>query len=166
MYVTMNKGRKERFMKISCEKLRYYRKRSGLSSQEFAELCNIPIGTYFSYEAGSRSPKRERMNVIAEKLNVTIDDLTTSDIDYKKSLYSKGYKSKNSVLKERILIKNNLLRPRRKQLGLKTKDVAKYVGLSETRYRDYEQGYGNPTREMAGKICTILNLKFNELVIE
>lgn len=152
-------------MKINAENLKYYRKQTGLTSQDFAKLCDIPVGTYQSYEAGWRSPRNERLEVIASKLNVTIANLTTSDTEYIAKQIKKGCKPKNSILKERVEVDNVLLRNRRKQLGMRTNDVAKYVGVSESRYREYEQGNGKPTREMARKMCNILNLSFYHLVI-
>lgn len=151
-------------MKLNSEKLKYYRKQMGITSQEFAGLCDIPVGTYFSYEAGTRSPKESNLLVIAEKLNKSVDDLTSSNTEYIKRQIEKGLKPQNSILKERVLIDNVLLRGRRKQLRIPARDVAKYIGLSEIRYREYEQGKGNPTREKARMMCNILNLSFDLLV--
>ena len=153
-------------MRINVEKLKCYRKRTGLSSQEFAFVCDIPIGTYFSYESGQRNPKQETINIIAKKLGITVEDLTSVDDEFISNIKKKQGKSKDELAKERMIIDYCLLRTRRKQLGLKTKDVAKYVGLSESRYREYEQGNGRPTRAMTRKMCDILNSKFYELVIE
>lgn len=153
-------------MKINTKKLKCYRKRLGLSSQEFAFACDIPLGTYFSYESGCRNPKIDNLKVIANKLNVSIDDLTSDDEDYIAKTKEKKGKSKKEIMKERVEIDCYLLRTRRKQLGIKAEYIAKIVGLSVSRYREYERGFGNPTREKARKMCNVLNLKFYELVIE
>ena len=92
--------------------------------------------------------------------------MTSVDDEFISNIKKKQGKSKDELAKERMIIDYCLLRTRRKQLGLKTKDVAKYVGLSESRYREYEQGNGRPTRAITRKMCDILNLKFYELVIE
>ena len=153
-------------MKINTEKLKCYRKRLGLSSQEFAFVCDIPVGTYFSYESGCRNPKKENLNAIAKKLNVSVDDLTSCDDDYESKLNEAKMKSKEDISKERVEIDRYLLRTRRKQLGIKAEYIAERSNLSVSRYREYERGIGRPTREKARKMCDVLNLNFYELVIE
>ena len=153
-------------MKINTEKLKRYRKRLGLSSQEFAFVCDIPVGTYFSYESGCRNPKKENLNAIAKKLNVSVDDLTSCDDGYESKLNEAKMKSKEDISKERMEIDCYLLRTRRKQLGIKAEYIAERSNLSVSRYREYERGIGRPTREKARKMCDVLNLNFYELVIE
>ena len=153
-------------MRIDTEKLRYYRKRLGLSSQEFAFVCDIPLGTYFSYESGARNPKAENLNIIANKLHISVDDLISKDDDYLAKLKEKKGKSKEAIMKERMEIDCYLLRTRRKQLGIKAEYIAERSNLSVSRYREYERGIGRPTREKARKMCDVLNLKFYELVID
>ena len=153
-------------MKINTEKLKRYRKRLGLSSQEFAFVCDIPVGTYFSYESGCRNPKKENLNAIAKKLNVSADDLTSCDDGYESKLNEAKMKSKEDISKERMEIDCYLLRTRRKQLGIKAEYIAERSNLSVSRYREYERGIGRPTREKARKMCDVLNLNFYELVIE
>ena len=166
MYDIMKKrGKGERFMKLNAEKLKCYRKRTGLSSQEFAFICDMPVGTYFSYESGQRNPKYENLKIIADKLNVSIDDLTSNDEDYIPDVKKKR-KSERDISKERVVLDRFLLRSRRKQLNIKAEYIAKRVGISVSRYREYEKGYGNPTRKMAREMCNVLNLKFYELVVE
>lgn len=149
-------------MKINPRKLKCYRKRTGLTSQEFAFVCDIPVGTYFSYESGQRSPKYENLKVIAEKLKVTIDELTSEDDEY----FSDVKKTKEEIAKERMQIDYYLLKNRRKRLGVKAEYMARCVGVSVSRYREYERGLGNPTRAMVRNMCNALNIKFYELVVE
>ena len=151
-------------MKINAGKLKCYRKRTGLSSQEFAFICDIPVGTYFAYESGRRNPKFETVKVIAEKLKITVDELTSDDEEYMSEMKKRQRKTKEQISKERVSIDRYLLRSRRKQLRIKAEYMAKQVGVSVSRYREYENGYGNPTREMARRMCNALNLKFYELV--
>lgn len=153
-------------MKINTEKLKCYRKRLGLSSQEFAFVCDIPVGTYFSYESGCRNPKKENLNAIAKKLNVSVEDLTSCDDGYESKLNEAKGKSKEDASKERVEIDCYLLRNRRKGLKISAEYVAECSGISVSRYREYERGLGRPTREKARKMCDVLNLKFYELVIE
>lgn len=147
-------------------KLKHYRKKTGLTSQEFAKLCNIPIGTYFSYEAGGRNPKSENLNAIAKALGVNKEELEADDKKYKLKEAEKDKKNKERIEKERLQIDNYLLRTRRKQLRIRTEYMAEIIGLSVSRYREYEQGKGRPTRKMIRKMCNVLNLSFYDLAQE
>ena len=163
----MNKKTDRRcYMKISSTKLKHYRKKTGLTSQEFAKRCNIPIGTYFSYEAGGRNPKSENLNAIAKTLGVNVEELEADDKEYKLKEAEKDKRNKERIAKERLQIDNYLLRTKRKQLRIRTEYMAEIVGLSISRYREYEQGKGMPTREMIRKMCNVLNLSFYDLVQE
>ena len=75
-------------------------------------------------------------------------------------------KTKEQIAKERVIIDRYVLRSKRKQLRIKADYIANRIGISVTRYREYENGYGNPTRAMARIMCDVLDLKFYELVIE
>lgn len=55
--------------------LRYYRKKSGYSSNELAELLNIPYTTFKGYENAGREPKYETLCRIANILKVSTDEL-------------------------------------------------------------------------------------------
>ncbi len=55
------------------------------------------------------------------------------------------------------------LKNRREELGVKVKDVAQYVGVAESTYRDWENGrsiQGEPYKELA----EILNLSIGQLL--
>lgn len=145
-------------MKINSKKLKHYRKKTGLKSQEFAKLCGIPIGTYFSYEAGSRSPKKERMSIIAHNLNVSIEDITESKDEYIKKQVNKD------ILKERVEIDTKLLKIKREQYFKNASELANHIDVCISAYYAYERGTINPTRLIARKLCNELNLDFDRLV--
>ena len=151
-------------MKISSEKLKHYRKKAGLKAQEFAELCGIPAGTYFSYEAGSRSPRASRMKIIASNLGVAVSDITESNYNYIKKQVTKGYKSNNDILKERVEIDTKLLKIKRKQYFKNVNELANRLGICVSVYYTYERGVVNPTRLIARKLCNELNLNFDRLL--
>lgn len=153
-------------MKICSEKLKHYRKLTGLKSQEFAKLCNIPIGTYYSYETGGRNPKTDRLEVIAKNLGVSVYDITESNTDYLRKQISKGYKSKSDIAKERVEIDTKLLKIKRNQYYKNATDIAKRIGVCVSVYYTYERGTVKPTRLIARELCNALNLKFNRLVID
>ena len=153
-------------MKLNAGKLKCLRKRTGLSAQEFAFVCGIPVGTYFTYEAGRRNPKIENLQVIADRLKTTIDVLVSDDDECIIKSRVEVKKTKEQIAKERVVIDRYVLRSKRKQLRIKADYIADKVGISVSRYREYENGYGNPTRAMARIMCDVLGLKFYELVIE
>ena len=153
-------------MKLNAGKLKCLRKRTGLSAQEFAFVCDIPVGTYFTYEAGRWNPKIENLQVIADRLKTTIDVLVSDDDEFIIKSRVEVKKTKEQIAKERVIIDRYVLRSKRKQLRIKADYIANKIGISVTRYREYENGYGNPTRAMARIMCDVLGLKFYELVIE
>lgn len=153
-------------MKLNAGKLKCLRKRTGLSAQEFAFVCGIPVGTYFTYEAGRRNPKIENLQVIADRLKTTIDVLVSDDDECIIKSRVEVKKTKEQIAKERVIIDRYVLRSKRKQLRIKADYIADKVGISVSRYREYENGYGNPTRAMARIMCDVLGLKFYELVVK
>ena len=153
-------------MKLNAGKLKCLRKRTGLSAQEFAFVCGIPVGTYFTYEAGRRNPKIENLQVIADRLKTTIDVLVSDDDECIIKSRVEVKKTKEQIAKERVIIDRYVLRSKRKQLRIKADYIANKIGISVTRYREYENGYGNPTRAMARIMCDVLGLKFYELVVK
>lgn len=55
--------------------LRHYREKAGYSSNELAELLNIPYTTFKGYENAGREPKYEILCRIANILKVSTDEL-------------------------------------------------------------------------------------------
>lgn len=151
-------------MKISSEKLKYHRRKTGKTSHEFADLCGIPVGTYFAYESGWRSPRSERIQIIADKLGVSKEDITESDADHRTMQISKGHLSSDDILKERVGIDTNLLKAKRQQYFGNATVFAKYLGVSVATYYGYEKGKVKPTRLVIRKMCNALDLQFMRLV--
>ena len=150
-------------MKISSEKLKYYRRKTGKTSQEFADLCSIPVGTYFAYESGWRSPRSDRMHIIADKLGVAKEDIMESDTNYKMMQIDKGRLSSDNILKERVEIDTKLLKVKRQQYFESALEFAKYLGISVSAYYGYEKGKVKPTRLVIRKMCNALDLQFVRL---
>lgn len=57
------------------DNLKHFREKAGFTAKEFADLLNVPYGTYVSYENRAREPKYELLLKIADALHVSIDDL-------------------------------------------------------------------------------------------
>lgn len=63
------------------ERVSLYRNISKLSQKEFASMCGLSQGYIGNLERGvGRSVSMETLNVIAEKLNVSIDDLLVDSL--------------------------------------------------------------------------------------
>ena len=57
------------------DNLKHFREKAGFTAKEFADLLEVPYGTYVSYENRAREPKYELLIKIADALHVSIDDL-------------------------------------------------------------------------------------------
>ena len=61
------------------EKIKYYRKKSGLTQKAFATLLNMATGTIQQYELGKRQPRLETLEKISEVLNIHPYELYSED---------------------------------------------------------------------------------------
>lgn len=57
------------------DRLRTLRLQKELTQKELAELIGIPRTTYANYEANKREPSLDVLNNIADKLNITLNDI-------------------------------------------------------------------------------------------
>lgn len=57
------------------KKLKEIREKTGLNQKEFANVCGIPSTTYNQYENGKREPDVQTLELLANKLNVSIDEI-------------------------------------------------------------------------------------------
>ncbi len=57
------------------DRLRAARDKAGYTGKEFASLLNIKYETYIGYENKGREPKYDTLIKIADKLNITTDEL-------------------------------------------------------------------------------------------
>ena len=69
------------------KKLKEIREKTGLNQKEFANKCGIPSTTYNQYENGKREPDVQTLELLADKLNVSIDEIFG-----RKEKNKKGYK--------------------------------------------------------------------------
>lgn len=56
-------------------KLKEYRLAIGYTQQEMADLLGITVRGYRNYEMGTREPNLSFLVMLADKLNVSLDDL-------------------------------------------------------------------------------------------
>lgn len=56
-------------------RLQNLRKAAGLSQTDLAKLANVPIGTLRGWEQDRRVPRLDAAIIIADALNITLDEL-------------------------------------------------------------------------------------------
>lgn len=56
-------------------RIKELRKEKGISQKDFAKLVGIKYPTYSNYENNNREPTKEQLKRIAEKLDVSVDEL-------------------------------------------------------------------------------------------
>ena len=57
-------------------KIRYYREKIGMTQEALAELLNVDRVTISRYENGSRDPSIDKLKILSEVFNVSIDEIT------------------------------------------------------------------------------------------
>ena len=57
-------------------KIRYYREKMGITQDALAELLNVDRVTISRYENGSREPSIDKLKMLSEVFNVSIDEIT------------------------------------------------------------------------------------------
>ncbi len=62
------------------ERIRYYRKQTGMTQKELAGLCGLSESAIRNYELGNRIPDWETLTVIAEQLRVNYYALADTDV--------------------------------------------------------------------------------------
>lgn len=62
------------------DRLRYFREIAGYKTKEFAKEIDVVYQTYKGYENAGREPKYSTLCKIADKLNVSLDDLLGREI--------------------------------------------------------------------------------------
>lgn len=72
------------------KRIQYFRKQAGLTQKQLAEYLQIAPGTMQQYELEKREPKSERVQQIASRLGISVNDLygieeDKSDSDFKKA---------------------------------------------------------------------------------
>ena len=58
------------------ERLKELRKQSPLTQKDIADRLNISVSAYQNYEQGKNEPNIEKLIILANLFDVTLDDLT------------------------------------------------------------------------------------------
>lgn len=91
------------------DRLRTAREKAGISGKELAAAVGVKYDTYMSYENRGREPKQETLIKIADKLNITTDELL-------------GVRPPDKT------ISGDIEKPLTDMLGILQKDTANYRG--------------------------------------
>lgn len=62
-------------MSVFCDNLKRYRRATGLKQSEMAQILGMTDRGYRNYEIGAREPNLTDLVKIADRLNVSLDDL-------------------------------------------------------------------------------------------
>lgn len=57
------------------EKISFYRKKTNMTQEEFADALNVSRQTVYKWEASISKPKLEKLKQIISLLNITYEDL-------------------------------------------------------------------------------------------
>lgn len=71
---------KEKERSVFAYNLIWFRAKNNISQSSFAESVGLSRGAYSAYEESRAEPRLETLFQIAEKLDVTIDDLLKTDL--------------------------------------------------------------------------------------
>ena len=63
------------------ERIRYYRKKKGLTQKELADLCNLSEAAIRNYELGNRTPDYETIMKIAEHLGISFHTINEPSVN-------------------------------------------------------------------------------------
>lgn len=59
--------------------IEFYRKRAGLTQAELAEKLNVDQSAVSHWEKGDWPPRRRLLPILAQALDVTVEELTTEE---------------------------------------------------------------------------------------
>lgn len=127
------------------ERIRYYRKKKGLTQKELADLCNLSEAAIRNYELGNRTPDYETIMKIAEHLGIsfhTINDPDLLDIFGALHILFRmegiyGIHPEVSGDKVRLTFENTSLL---QAFGSSDAMLAQTVKVWEQKYRHYKKG--------------------------
>lgn len=129
------------------ERIKEIRKSKRITQKEMSNILNINIRTYQKYESDEISLNLDTLKKIAAALDIKVNELIDCE-DYKDIDYGIGEK----------------IRELRKSKGLKLKDLAKSLNISEQALSQYERNIRNINLEMLKKIAIALDVSMFALI--
>lgn len=108
------------------EKIKFYRKKSRLTQKQLAEAVNLSDKFISDVETGKSFPQLMNLFLIADALNVTLDDLTSDYILKNNKYRSSASLELNQLFDEMALSDENVLIKFNKILDIYIKIKSKY----------------------------------------
>ena len=132
------------------DRLNAIRKDRGYTARQMADILHVGIRNYRKYESGDAKPTLETLSVIADTLNVSVDDLLCRDT-----------KSPEGAV---CMIFCQKLREVRIHRSFTQQTVADALGISLRAYQYYEQGTREPSLQMLVDLSNFLNVSADYLL--
>lgn len=132
------------------EKIKQARKQKGLKCKDLAEMLGISREYFSRIETGKKRPSLKLLKKICETL----------DLDYNQMFKIEKYLDNNKCSEWEKKIKEA-----RMWKGLNSKDAARVVGISISYWSEVEKCQIRPSLKILSKICEVLELDFNEMLI-
>ena len=137
------------YIKIG-DKIKRLRTAKGIKQKEMAEdILGIPRSTYSNYENDNRVPDNDSLELIAEKLGLTVNELISGEND--------SNSQKKQSLGERI-------KKLRKAKGLTQSDLAENINKSLRMVQKYEANDVAPGLDVIDNIAEALEINRLELL--
>ena len=129
------------------QRLNEIRKKKGFTALEMAEYLNIGLRSYRNYESGDREPSLALLVAIADKLDVSTDELLCCDMNLTRS-FKFGKR----------------LREQRMKHKLTQQQMADMLCTGLRNYQKYESGDARPTFEGLIAIADFLHVPTDYLL--
>ena len=140
--------------KMIGQRIREARKRSGMKQDELGTRVGIGKSSISEWESGKRSPDIDKIEDIANALNVS-------------AAYLMGWESEPSATPLPRMEENKSfgerLREKRKENNLTQKQLAEIIGVAKSTVAGYESGHSEPDMEKIVKIMGALDVDANYL---
>ena len=119
---------------IFSKNLQHHIKKSGISQKEIAHVIGVSTGTFSEWMNGKKYPRIERIEALAEILNISITDLIADSSD------SKVAKKQQTQTDNISIVIGNRIRERRKALNMSADELAELIGKDRATVYRYESG--------------------------
>ena len=129
----------------------------GMSQKDLCDLCGKSSGTVSSWVRGEKKPTSKNLKLIAEKLEVTIEDI--SEIINENETFIPVKKLK------RCELNRNLVRKKILELGLTQKKFSSMVDITEPMMSNYLTGKTFPTYNIIYRMANALGCEVTDIIL-
>ena len=163
------------------EKLKFLRKKQGLTQKDVADLVHVNRVTYTNWEKGEREPSFENISMLACIFDVSIDYLLSEYIEISKERLLKlkaeeYFKCFSFYIKQIVVRKDEdevqetisnfgiKLKLARQFRNLTQEELAGMLGVTKKTIINYEKGFTIPSFDFIAEITRLLG--FEELNVK